>query len=359
MLKTAHSEIPTPVFMPVGTLGTVKALDPTDLTTHLQPEIILSNTYHLFLRPGMEVMENAGGAHPFMHWEKSLLTDSGGYQVFSLAGTRKIKEEGVKFASHIDGAPIFFSPENVIEIQRSIGADIIMAFDECPPYPCEEKYARKSMDLTHRWLDRCIAALNNTKEKYGHSQFLFPIVQGSVFPELRKKSAEYIAAANLPGCAIGGLSVGEPHEDLYAMTSLVCEILPADKPRYLMGVGTPENLLECVARGIDMFDCVLPSRNARHGILYTRECIINIKNQKWKNDFSLLDPNHPEGHPARVSKAYLRHLFSAGEISSARIATLHNISFYLELMKECRQHILNGSFETWKNELLPQLSRRR
>ena len=358
LIHTDHGQIQTPIFMPVGTAGTVKGVHQHELKDDVKAQIILGNTYHLFLRPGLEVIEQAGGLHKFNGWDKPLLTDSGGYQVYSLANSRKITEEGVKFQSHIDGSYHFFTPERAIDIQRVIGADIIMAFDECTPYPCERKYAENSMHMTHRWLDRCISQMNQTTGKYGYNQTLFPIVQGSVYPDLRKQSAEYIANAGAAGNAIGGLSVGEPDEDLYSMTNLVTDILPADKPRYLMGVGTPVNLLECIALGVDMFDCVMPSRNARHGMLFTRNGIINIKNKKWANDFSPIDPEGTSYVDSFYSKAYLRHLIVAKENLAIQIATLHNLTFYLALMAEAREHILQGDFMEWKEKMIPKLSTR-
>jgi queuine tRNA-ribosyltransferase len=355
-ITTDHGEILTPIFMPVGTAGTVKGVHQHELNDDVLAHIILGNTYHLFLRPGLEVLEAAGGLHKFINWDKPILTDSGGYQVYSLANSRKITEEGVKFQSHIDGSYHFFTPERAIDIQRVIGADIIMAFDECTPYPCEKRYAERSMHMTHRWLDRCMNQMRSTEGKYGYSQTLFPIVQGSVYPELRKISAEYIANAGAEGNAIGGLSVGEPAEDLYAMTGLVTDILPAEKPRYLMGVGTPVNLLECIALGIDMFDCVMPSRNARHGMLFTRNGMINIKNKKWAHDFSPLDPDGTSYVDQFYSKAYLRHLIISKENLAIQIATLHNLTFYLALMKEAREHVLQGDFLAWKDQLVPRLS---
>jgi queuine tRNA-ribosyltransferase len=357
-IYTDHGTIQTPIFMPVGTAGTVKGVHQHELKDDVKAQIILGNTYHLFLRPGLEVIEQAGGLHKFNGWDKPLLTDSGGYQVYSLANSRKITEEGVKFQSHIDGTYHFFTPERAIDIQRVIGADIIMAFDECTPYPCDRKYAENSMHMTHRWLDRCISQMNQTDGKYGYNQTLFPIVQGSVYPELRKMSAEYIANAGASGNAIGGLSVGEPDEDLYSMTNLVTDILPADKPRYLMGVGTPVNLLECIALGIDMFDCVMPSRNARHGMLFTRNGIINIRNKKWATDFSPIDPEGTSYVDSFYSKAYLRHLLVAKENLAIQIATLHNLAFYLALMAEAREHILQGDFVAWKDIMIAKLSAR-
>lgn len=355
-ITTDHGEILTPIFMPVGTAGTVKGVHQHELKDDVKAQIILGNTYHLFLRPGLDVMEKAGGLHKFNGWDKPILTDSGGYQVYSLANSRKINEEGVKFQSHIDGSYHFFTPERAIDIQRIIGGDIIMAFDECTPFPCDKKYAEKSMHMTHRWLDRCVTQMNSTPNKYGYNQTLFPIVQGSVYPDLRKQSAEYIASVGADGNAIGGLSVGEPDEDLYAMTELVADILPKDKPRYLMGVGTPVNLLECIALGIDMFDCVMPSRNARHGMLFTRNGIINIKNKKWADDFSPIDPEGTSYVDQFYSKAYLRHLMIAKENLAIQIATLHNLTFYLALMAEAREHILQGDFLAWKDKMVPVLS---
>ena len=358
LLKTDHGTIETPIFMPVGTNGSVKGVHQIELERDVKAEIILGNTYHLFLRPGIEIIEKAGGLHKFIGWDKPILTDSGGYQVYSLSGSRKINEEGVKFQSHIDGSYHFFTPERAIDIQKSIGADIIMAFDECTPYPCEYEYAKKSMKMTHRWLDRCIDQMNNCKGKYGYNQALFPIVQGSTFKDLRKESAEYIASKNAIGNAIGGLSVGEPEEDLYEMTALVSDILPKSKPRYLMGVGTPSNLLECIALGVDMFDCVMPSRNARHGLLFTEEGTINIKNEKWSMDYSLIDENSPCWVDTSYTKAYLRHLIKSGEYLGIQIATIHNLSFYLRLMKEARTRTIDGTFATWKNRMVKQLNKR-
>ena len=357
-LTTDHGEIETPMFMPVGTVGTVKSVQQVDIVEEIKAQIILGNTYHLFLRPGLETLESAGGLHKFMHWDKPILTDSGGYQVYSLADQRKISEEGVHFRSHIDGSKCFFSPETAIDMQRSIGADIIMAFDECTPYPCPKDYARNSMHMTHRWLTRCVDAMDKTEGLYGHEQSLFPIVQGSVYPDLRKQSAEFIAKADCPGNAIGGLSVGEPHEDMYAMSALVTEILPEEKPRYLMGVGTPINILENIALGIDMFDCVMPSRNARNGQLFTSEGIINIRNKKWERDFSPIDPNGSSSLDSYYSKAYLRHLFAAGEMLGPQIATIHNLSFYVQLTKDAREHILQGDFAEWKNQMVKRLGQR-
>ncbi len=357
-LDTDHGSIATPIFMPVGTVGTVKSIRQEDLTDIVQAQIILGNTYHLYLRPGTDILEQAGGLHRFMGWQKPILTDSGGYQVYSLAVNRKIKEEGVRFQSHIDGSYHWFTPESSIDIQRSIGADIMMAFDECTPYPCDYGYAKTSMQLTHRWLDRCIAHLSNSREKYAHSQMLFPIVQGSVYPDLRKESAHYVAEKGMPGNAIGGLSVGEPHEDMYAMTDEVCRILPADKPRYLMGVGTPANILESIALGVDMFDCVMPTRNGRNGMLFTQHGVINIKNKKWENDFSPIDADGPSFISKTYTKAYLRHLFAAGELLGLQLASLHNLSFYLWLTGEARRHIMAGTFSNWKTGMVKQVTQR-
>lgn len=355
-LKTDHGEIQTPIFMPVGTLGSVKGVHQFELDLEINAQIILGNTYHLFLRPGLETIELAGGIHNFINWKGPILTDSGGYQVYSLSGSRKISEEGVMFQSHINGSYLFFTPENVIETQRIIGADIIMAFDECTPYPCSYEYAQKSMHLTHRWLDRCIEKMKQTNPIYDYNQSLFPIVQGSTFKDLRKESAAYIANTNSFGNAIGGLSVGEPEDKLYEMTDLVCEILPKNKPRYLMGVGTPINLLECIALGIDMFDCVMPSRNARHGMLFTQEGVINIKNKKWEKDYSAIDPNGTTTVDKFYSKAYLRHLIRCNEYLGFQIATIHNLGFYLWLMNEARTQIIKGTFLEWKNEIIKKLA---
>ncbi|MBC7775437.1 MAG: tRNA guanosine(34) transglycosylase Tgt [Phycisphaerae bacterium] len=357
-IETDHGTINTPIFMPVGTAATVKAVHQHELRDDIRAQICLGNTYHLYLRPGLDVIRAAGGIHGFNGWQGPVLTDSGGYQVYSLAHRRKIKEEGVTFQSHIDGSKHVFTPENVMDIQRIIGADIIMAFDECTPYPCDFKYAEKSLGLTHRWLERCIERFDSTEPIYGHKQTFFPIVQGSTYPELRKVSAETIAAHGREGNAIGGLSVGEPAEEMYAMTELVTEILPKDKPRYLMGVGTPENILEGIARGIDMFDCVLPTRNARHGMLYTSEGIINIRNQKWQTDFSPIDPASTVHTSRTHSRAYLRHLFVCNEILGMQLATLQNLSFYLWLVGEARAHILDGTFLIWKNEMVKKVSQR-
>jgi queuine tRNA-ribosyltransferase len=358
-LHTDRGIIETPIFMPVGTAGTVKGVHQHELANDVKAQIILGNTYHLFLRPGMETMEAAGGLHRFIGWDKPMLTDSGGYQVYSLASSRKITDEGVKFQSHLDGSYHFFTPERAIQIQRSIGADIIMAFDECTPYPCDYNYAKKSLDITHQWLDRCILEMSNSQPKYGFDQALFPIVQGSVYKDLRVKSAEKVASCGAIGNAIGGLSVGEPEDELYEMTDLVCNILPADKPRYLMGVGTPANLLECIALGVDMFDCVMPSRNARHGLLFTWSGTLNIKNEKWANDFSPIEENSSLFSDRLYTKAYLRHLIKASEYLGVQVATLHNLNFYLELMQEARNQIQAGTFTAWKNALIPILKQRR
>jgi queuine tRNA-ribosyltransferase len=357
-ITTAHGEIETPIFMPVGTVGSVKAVTQEQLREAVQAQIILGNTYHLYLRPGLEVLSQAGGLHKFNGWERPILTDSGGYQVFSLAANRKIKEEGVVFQSHIDGSRHLFTPENVMDIQRTIGADIIMAFDECPPYPSDYRYARKSMDLTHRWLDRCIQRLGDTQPAYGHEQTLFPIVQGSTYKDLRKASAEFIASRNCAGNAIGGLSVGEPENEMYEMCGLVCEVLPVDKPRYLMGVGTPWNILENIALGVDMFDCVMPTRNGRNGMLFTWNGVINIRNKKWATDFNPVDENSPCFATSKYSRAYLRHLFVAGEILGMTLASIHNLAFYLELVQEARKQILAGTFATWKTGMVNQLKTR-
>jgi queuine tRNA-ribosyltransferase len=357
-LQTDHGTISTPIFMPVGTAGSVKAVHQRELKEEIRAEIILGNTYHLYLRPGTDILEQAGGLHGFMGWDKPILTDSGGYQVFSLKEQRKLTEEGAQFKSHIDGSTHLFSPERVINIQRSIGADIIMAFDECPPFPSTPGYARTSMQLTHRWLDRCIAAMDQTEPLYGHHQSLFPIVQGSVYPDLRAESAHYIAEKQAEGNAIGGLSVGEPEEEMYAMAHLVCSILPKDKPRYLMGVGTPANLLENIALGVDMFDCVMPTRNGRNGMLFTSEGIINIRNKVWENDFSPIDPMGHTFVDQHYSKAYLRHLFISSEYLGGMIASVHNLGFYLWLVRQAREHILQGTFASWKNTMVPKLKHR-
>lgn len=354
-LRTDHGAMETPVFMPVGTAGAVKAVTFGQLQADVRAPIILANTYHLYLRPGTAILEQAGGLHRFSGWNRSILTDSGGYQVFSLAAKRKITEEGVLFQSHIDGSRHMFSPEKVMDIQRTIGADIIMAFDECAPWPCEYRYALDSMELTHRWLDRCISRLRETAPLYGHSQALFPIVQGSTFTDLRRRSAEEAAARDCPGNAIGGLSVGEPEEVMYGMCSAVCELLPAAKPRYLMGVGTPWNILECIALGVDMFDCVMPTRNGRNGMLFTAEGVINIRNRKWAEDFSPVDPATPCFASRDYSRAYLRHLFVAGEILGMQLASLHNLCFYLNLVKQAREHILQGDFLQWKERMVKNM----
>jgi len=357
-ITTDHGDILTPIFMPVGTVGSVKAVTQQQLKNEVNAQIILGNTYHLYLRPGTDVLEAAGGLHKFNGWHKPILTDSGGYQVFSLANNRKIKEEGVVFQSHIDGSKHLFSPEKVMDIERSIGADIIMAFDECPPYPSDYNYAKKSMELTHRWLDRCVARLAETPDKYGYTQNLFPIVQGSTYKDLRTASCEFIASKNTAGNAIGGLSVGEPEEMMYEFTELCCDNLPTDKPRYLMGVGTPWNILENIALGVDMFDCVMPTRNGRNGMLFTSKGIINIKNKKWATDFSVLDDGIDCETSNYYSKAYIRHLFVAKEILGLQIASIHNLAFYLWLVGEARKHILAGDFTSWKNEMCAQLKER-
>ena len=357
-IELERGDIDTPIFMPVGTAATIKGVHQHEIEKDTKAQIILANTYHLYLRPGIETLKKAKGIHNFMNWNKPLLTDSGGYQVYSLSENRKIKEEGVKFQSHIDGSFHFFTPEKAIDIQRDIGADIIMAFDECTPYPCEYNYAKKSMHLTHRWLKRCCNHFDNTKEKYNKKQNLFPIVQGSVYKDLRKESARIISSFDRVGNAIGGLSVGEPHDLMYEMTEIVCDILPKNKPRYLMGVGTPTNLLENIALGVDMFDCVMPTRNARNGMLFTSEGTINIKNKKWKNDFTPIDINGTSYVDQQYSKAYLRHLFSVNEILGKQIATLHNIRFYLWLMEEARKKISEGIFNMWKKKITQNLDRR-
>jgi queuine tRNA-ribosyltransferase len=357
-ITTDHGVIETPIFMPVGTAGTVKAISQQDLKNDVKAEIILGNTYHLYLRPGLEIMQAAGGLHKFNGWDRPILTDSGGYQVYSLSGNRKIKEEGVIFQSHIDGSKHTFTPERVMDIQRIIGADIIMAFDECPPYPCDYSYAKNSLRITNQWLDRCFSRIQETEPLYGYHQSLFPIVQGSTFSDLRKESAEYIANKNAEGNAIGGLSVGEPHEDMYRMTEEVCEILPYDKPRYLMGVGTPANILESIALGVDMFDCVMPTRNARNGQLFTWNGILNMRNKKWDRDFSLLDESGESYVDSFYTKAYVRHLFIADEILALQIATVHNLNFYLRLVKMAREKILDGTFRDWKEKMIPQLMQR-
>ena len=357
-IETDHGPIETPIFMPVGTAATVKAVHQHELVNDIHAQICLGNTYHLYLRPGLDVLQKAGGLHRFNGWSGPVLTDSGGFQVYSLAHRRKIKEEGVTFQSHIDGSKHTFTPEGVMDIQRVIGADIIMAFDECTPYPCAYEYAKNSMDLTHRWLARCVERFDSTEPVHGYAQTLFPIVQGSTYPDLRKISAETIASFGRDGNAIGGLSVGEPMEDMYAMTELVTDILPADKPRYLMGVGTPENILECIALGIDMFDCVMPTRNARHGMLYTAEGIINIRNQKWREDFSPIDAHCPAPTSRIHSRAYLRHLFVNEEILGMQLATLQNLAFYLWLVGEARLQIVAGTFLEWKEVMVKKVRTR-
>lgn len=357
-IKTERGEILTPIFMPVGTVGSVKGVHQTELIEDVEAQIILGNTYHLYLRPGLEVLKQAGGLHKFMNWERPILTDSGGYQVYSLADQRKLSDEGAAFRSHIDGSKHLFTPEYVVDIQRIIGSDIMMAFDECTPFPCDYKYAEKSLDLTHLWLSRGMKHFNNTNELYGYSQTFFPIVQGSVYKDLRKKSAEVIASYNAEGNAIGGLSVGEPAEDMYAMLEVVNEILPHDKPRYLMGVGTPANILEGIALGVDMFDCVMPTRNGRNGMLFTKNGIINIKNEKWKNDFSPLEENGASFVDTQYSKAYLRHLVAANERLAAQIASLHNLAFYLWLVGEARNKIESGEFREWKDIMVKQCMQR-
>ncbi|MCF6279637.1 MAG: tRNA guanosine(34) transglycosylase Tgt [Flavobacteriaceae bacterium] len=358
VMTTDHGVIETPIFMPVGTVGTVKGVHQRELEEEINSDIILGNTYHLYLRPKIDILQQAGGLHKFMNWKRPILTDSGGYQVYSLSGRRKIKEEGVKFKSHIDGSYHFFTPENVMEIQRKIGADIIMAFDECTPYPCDYNYAKRSMHMTHRWLKRCINHLEKTPLTYDYNQTFFPIVQGSTYKDLRKQSAEFIASVGAEGNAIGGLSVGEPAEEMYAMTEVVTAILPEDKPRYLMGVGTPINILENIALGIDMFDCVMPTRNARNGMLFTAYGSINIKNKKWENDFSAIDEMGISYVDTYYSKAYLRHLFAAKELLGKQIASIHNLGFYLWLTREARKHILAGDFTEWKNKMVKQMNNR-
>ncbi len=359
LISTDHGTIETPIFMPVGTVGSVKAVTQQQLKNEIKAQIILGNTYHLYLRPGTEILEEAGGLHQFNGWDRPILTDSGGYQVFSLSNNRKLTEEGALFQSHIDGSKHLFSPEKVMEIQRSIGADIIMAFDECPPYPSDFGYARKSMELTHRWLARCMKHFGDTEPKYGYNQSLFPIVQGSTYKDLRKESAQFIASMMADGNAIGGLSVGEPEEMMYEMCALCCENLPYDKPRYLMGVGTPWNILENISLGVDMFDCVMPTRNGRNGMLFTETGIINIKNKKWATDFTPIDESFGCELSSYYTKAYLRHLFVANEILALQIASVHNLSFYLHLVKQARKHIHLGDFNAWKNEMIPQLKQRR
>jgi len=358
ILRTDHSEIQTPVFMPVGTAGTVKGVHQRELEDEIDAPIILGNTYHLYLRPGLETLRGAGGLHGFMNWNRSILTDSGGYQVFSLAANRKLKPEGAWFRSHIDGSKHIFTPENIVDTQRIIGADIIMAFDECTPWPCDLKYARSSLELTHQWLDRGLEQFHSTDPLYGYKQAFFPIVQGSVYKELRKASAEFIAEKGAEGNAIGGLSVGEPAEDMYAMLEVVNEVLPVDKPRYLMGVGTPVNILEAISLGVDMFDCVMPTRNGRNGMLFTREGIINIKNQKWMNDYSPIDPEGSSYVDTQYSRAYLRHLIISGEMLGAQIASIHNLAFYLWLVRRAFDEIKSGTFTEWKEKIIPALNTR-
>ena len=358
IITTDHGIIETPIFMPVGTAATIKGVHQKDIKNEINPDIILSNTYHLYLRPGENIIKKAGGIHKFMNWDRNILTDSGGYQVYSLSNNRKINEEGVKFKSHIDGSFHFFSPERAIEIQKSIGADIIMAFDECTPYPCEFNYAKKSMEMTHRWLERCYKEFNNTAPTFDYDQTLFPIVQGSTYKNLREQSAEFIANTQAKGNAIGGLSVGEPAEEMYGMTEVVCNILPEDKPRYLMGVGTPINLLENISLGVDMFDCVMPSRNARNGMLFTIDGTINIKNEKWKDNFDVIDPNGYSFVDLSYSKAYLRHLFITKEALGRQIATIHNLAFYIWLVKQARKEIIGGTFSDWKSKLIKRMNNR-
>ena len=358
LITTDHGQIQTPIFMPVGTLGTVKGVHVTELKEDIQAQIILGNTYHLYLRPGLDVIEKAGGLHRFNGFDRPMLTDSGGFQVFSLAGIRKLREEGAEFRSHIDGSKHIFTPEKVMDIERTIGADIMMAFDECPPGDSDYAYAKKSLGLTHRWLDRCIQRFNETEPKYGYNQSLFPIVQGCVYQDLRKQSAEFVASKGADGNAIGGLAVGEPVDKMYEMIELVNEILPKDKPRYLMGVGTPENILEGIQRGVDMFDCVMPTRNGRNGMIFTTEGTINIKNQKWERDFSSIDPAALSYVDTDYSKAYLRHLIKSDEILGLQICSIHNLSFYLWLVREARKHIQEGDFVEWKTKLLPKITRR-
>lgn len=358
VITTDHGQIETPIFMPVGTLGTVKAVSQKELSEDIKAQIILGNTYHLFIRPGMDVVEGAGGLHKFMNWDKPILTDSGGFQVYSLAENRKISENGVQFQSHIDGTRHIFTPENVVDLQRKIGSDVIMAFDECTPYPCEYDYARDSMEMTHRWAERCCDHFERTAPVYGYSQTLFPIVQGSVYKDLRVASAEYISTLGREGNAIGGLSVGEPAEVMYEITEAVCDILPSAKPRYLMGVGTPVNILECIALGVDMFDCVMPTRNARNGMLFTTNGIINIRNKKWENDYSPIDEELGGYVSVHYSKAYLRHLNLNNEILGARIASVHNLTFYLWLVENARKQILSGAYLDWKNQMVEKLSTR-
>ena len=358
ILRTDHSEIPTPVFMPVGTAGSVKGVHQRELLSDIEAPIILGNTYHLYLRPGLEVLQGAGGLHKFMNWDRSILTDSGGYQVFSLAANRKLKPEGAHFSSHIDGSKHLFTPENIVDIQRIIGADIMMAFDECTPWPCDHKYAKDSLKLTHDWFERGLKQFHATEPLYGHSQAFFPIVQGSVYKDLRRESAEFVAERNAEGNAIGGLSVGEPAEEMYAMLEVVNGVLPADKPRYLMGVGTPVNILEAISRGVDMFDCVMPTRNGRNGMLFTAEGIINMRNRKWMEDYSPIDPAAYCFVDTQYSRAYLRHLIISGEMLGAQIASLHNLAFYLWLVRKAFEEIKSGTFTAWKEKMIPVLSTR-
>jgi len=358
VITTDHGSFQTPIFMPVGTIGTVKGVHQRELVDDIKAQIILGNTYHLYLRPGIDILEKAGGLHKFMNWDRPMLTDSGGYQVYSLGEIRKIKPEGVTFRSHIDGSKLFFSPEIAIDIQRSIGGDIIMAFDECTPYPCDYQYAKRSLKLTHAWLKRCCDHFDNTGPKYDYEQTMIPIVQGSTYVDLRKESAKVVADFGRPANAIGGLSVGEPAPEMYEMTDVVCKELPKEKPRYLMGVGTPMNILECIALGIDMFDCVLPSRNARHGLLYTSEGMINIKNAKWKDCFEPIDINATTEVSRVHTKAYLRHLFQCKELLAGQIATIHNLGFYLWLVTTAREKIIDGTFYAWKTSMVKNMSRR-
>ncbi|MDX2247796.1 MAG: tRNA guanosine(34) transglycosylase Tgt [Bacteroidia bacterium] len=357
-IETAHGKIETPIFMPVGTVGSVKAVSQQALVEDVKAQIILGNTYHLFLRPGDNILQQAGGLHKFMHWDRPILTDSGGYQVYSLAASRKLTEEGVTFSNHINGSKHLFTPEKVIDIQRAIGSDIMMVLDECPPFPCDHSYAKTSLELTHRWAMRCKQHHQNQEPLYGYEQNLFPIIQGGTYKDLRVKSTEYIAGLDLPGCAIGGLSVGEPTEIMYELTALSCDILPTEKPRYLMGVGTPANLLECIGLGVDMFDCVLPTRNARHGLIYTKDGVRNMKNQKYENDFSPLDPDSECSLDTYYSKAYVRHLFKAQEYLALQITSIHNLHFFLWLVREARKHILADTFRDWKTEMIVKLEER-
>lgn len=358
VITTDHGEIETPIFMPVGTVGSVKGVGVNDLENDVKAQIILGNTYHLYLRPGLEVLEECGGLHKFNSWEHPILTDSGGFQVFSLTGIRKMKEEGVEFRSHIDGSKHLFTPERVMDIERTIGADIMMAFDECTPGTADYRYAKLSMERTHRWLDRCVDRFNSTEPKYGYRQSLFPIVQGCTYADLRTRSAEYIASKGCDGNAIGGLAVGEPTETMYEMIEVVNAILPKDKPRYLMGVGTPANIIEAISLGVDMFDCVMPTRNGRNGMIFTSEGIINIKNERWKNDFSPIDANGSSFVDTHYSKAYLRHLIISKELLGAVIASVHNLAFYLQLVKTARKHIIEGDFTQWRDMILPKLTSR-